>query len=304
METSISHGIIFDIKRYAVDDGPGIRTTVFLKGCPLRCWWCHNPEGQSQAPELMYKRKRCQRCGECASVCPKGAILHLKGRMLIKRSDCDLCGKCSRKCPTGSLTIVGKEASVRDIVTEISKDKIFYEESGGGITVSGGEPMMQLDFLNLLLAECKESNIHTAVDTCGFSSYDAFDKISSKVDLFLYDIKMMDDEKHRRYTGVSNALILENLKRLAENGSKILLRLPIIPGINDDGDNIARIAEFMVSNDIKRISLLPYHRAGIEKYVSLDRAYKMKGTGTPSDESLKLIKGKFETFGLMTKIGG
>lgn len=193
---------------------------------------------------------------------------------------------------------------MQDIVAEIGKDAIFYEESGGGVTVSGGEPLMQLDFLNLVLAECKERNVHTAVDTCGFSPYDAFDKIRGKVDLFLYDIKMMDDEKHRKYTGVSNALILENLKRLAEDGSEIYIRFPIIPGINDDGDNVAKIAGFMVSNDIRRISLLPYHRTGIEKYVSLGRAYKMREARAPSDESLKLIKGKFEAFGLLTKIGG
>ena len=303
MGLSIKQGIIFDIKKYAVDDGPGIRTTVFFKGCPLRCWWCHNPEGQAQAPELMYRRMRCIRSGECARNCPRKAISYSKGRIYIKRSDCDLCGICSQKCPTEALTIVGKQRNVEEIMKEVSKDAVFYEQSRGGITISGGEPLMQLDFLNELLEECKKRNIHTAVDTCGFSPQEAFDRIRDKVDLFLYDIKMIDEEKHMKYTGVSNRLILGNLSRLAENGSEILIRFPVIPGINDGEDNIIKTARFLVSHGIERICLLPYHRAGIEKYRSLGRTYKMRRTRPPSDESLSLIKEKLETYGLRAKIG-
>jgi len=181
---------------------------------------------------------------------------------------------------------------------------IFYDESEGGITFSGGEPLLQLDFLNSLLEGCKDRNLRAAVDTSGYASNEAIDKISGKVDLFLYDIKMMDDKEHRKYTGVSNRLILENFKKIAQSGSDILVRFPVVSGVNDGEDNVANTAEFILSHNIKRISLLPYHRAGIEKYKSLSRAYKLKGTQAPSDENLRLIKEKLEAFGLEVRIGG
>jgi len=180
--TNIKKGIIFEIKKYATDDGPGIRTTIFLKGCPLRCWWCHNPEGQVPTPELMYRRKRCIGCGECVKDCPREAILHVANPISINRKRCNLCNQCCQKCPTDALTIIGKEMSVEDVVSEVDKDVIFYDESEGGITVSGGEPLMQLNFLKTLLEKCKEKNIHTAVDTSGYVPHEALDKISDKVD--------------------------------------------------------------------------------------------------------------------------
>jgi len=198
---------------------------------------------------------------------------------------------------------MGKQTNVEEIMKEVSKDAVFYEESGGGITISGGEPLMQLDFLNGLLDECKKRDIHTAVDTCGFSPQEAFYRIRDKVDLFLYDIKMIDEEEHMKYTGVSNKLILGNLSSLAENGSEILIRFAVIPGVNDGEDNITKTAGFLVSHGIDQICLLPYHRAGIEKYRSLGRTYKMRRTRPPSDESLSLIKEKLETYGLRAKIG-
>jgi pyruvate formate lyase activating enzyme len=194
--------------------------------------------------------------------------------------------------------------SLEEVLREIDKDSIFYDESQGGVTVSGGEPLLQLDFLNALLKECKDRDIRTAVDTCGYASHDAIDKISDKVDLFLYDIKTMDEKKHMKYTGVSNKPILENLKRLAENGSTIQIRFPIIPGINDDKENVTETAEFVGSCRIKNISLLPYHRAGIEKYKGLSRAYKLKKTQTPTGQDLNLIEEELEAFGLKVRIGG
>jgi pyruvate formate lyase activating enzyme len=302
--TTIRKGIIFDIKKFAVDDGPGIRTTIFLKGCPLRCWWCHNPEGQVLAPELMYRTRRCIDCGECVKNCPKEAISYISKKMSINRKYCNLCGRCSQGCPTEALAIIGKKMSVREVVKEIDKDLIFYEESEGGVTFSGGEPLLQPDFLGALLKECGERNIRAAVDTCGYASHEAVDKIRDKVDLFLYDIKTMDEKIHKKYTGVSNKLILENFERLAENGNNILARFPIIPGINDGEDNIAKTAEFVLSHGIKNISLLPYHRAGSEKYRGLSRAYGLKKIQGPSDQNLRLIKEKLENFGLRVKIGG
>jgi pyruvate formate lyase activating enzyme len=301
---SITKGMIFDIKKYATDDGPGIRTTVFLKGCPLRCWWCHNPEGQTPTLELMYRRQKCNSCSECEKVCPREAIAHVTKQISINRKRCNPCGECSQKCPTNALTIIGKETNVEEVMKEIDKDMVFYEESKGGITVSGGEPLTQIDFLNVLLEKCKERNIHTAVDTCGYAPKEAFDKVSDKVDLFLFDIKLMDNKKHMKYTGVSNKLILENFTKLAENGNDLLVRFPIIPDINDDEDNVTKTAEFMLSHGIENISLLSYHRAGIVKYRSLGKAYRMKEAISPSDEKMKAIKEELEALGLRVRIGG
>jgi len=296
--------MIFDFKKYAIDDGPGIRTTIFLKGCPLRCWWCHNPEGQVLQRELMFRKTRCNGCGECEEGCPKKVISGTASQISFQRKYCELCGECSQRCPTEALTIVGKEISLDEVVKEVDKDLIFYDESDGGVTFSGGEPLLQLDFLNALLEECKNRNIRTALDTSGYATPKAIDKISDKVDLFLYDIKMMDDAEHRKYTGVSNKLILENFKKLAEKGSNILVRMAVIPGINDSEDNITETAEFILTYGVKNLSLLPYHRAGIEKYKNLGRIYKLKKTEAPSDARLNSIKEKLETFGLKVRIGG
>lgn len=304
METTIKKGIIFNVKKYAIDDGPGIRTTIFLKGCPLRCWWCHNPEGQVSEPELMYKKNRCNGCGNCISNCPRKAISPLSHHVSIDRKQCDLCGNCSQKCPTDALAIIGKKITVGEIMEEIEKDLIFYDESEGGVTFSGGEPLLQPTFLTSLLEKCQKKTIHTTVDTCGYVPYEIIDKIRDKTDLFLYDIKALDDKKHRKYTGVSNKPILENFKKLAENGSNLLVRFPIIPGVNDDEDNIVQTAEFMLSCGVNQIALLPYHRAGIEKYKSLGRVYRLEKTQSPSDRELNAIKKKLETLGLTVKIGG
>jgi len=300
----IIKGVIFDVKRFAIDDGPGIRTTVFLKGCPMRCWWCHNPEGQVSAPELIYRRMRCTGCAECVRICKEGAISGLGKSVSINRKKCSLCGRCCQKCPTEALTIVGKKMSVNEVLKEIDKDLVFYDESEGGVTFSGGEPLLQPNFLNALLDKCRERGIHTAVDTCGYASRKSVDLISDKVDLFLYDIKTMDERKHREYTGVSNKPILENFKRLAERGSKILVRFPVVPGINDNEVNVTKTAEFLVSCGTKEISLLPYHRAGTEKYIGLDKVCKLNKTQRPSDRRLREIKEELEGFGLRVKIGG
>ena len=299
-----TEGLVFDIKRYATDDGPGIRTTVFLKGCPLRCWWCHNPEGQVSKPELMYRKNKCTGCFKCSEACPIKALTHREEKLSIDRRLCDLCGECAETCPTGALEFSGKTTSLAEVTKEIEKDKAFYDESDGGVTFSGGEPLMQADFLESLLEECRKRGIHTAVDTCGYAPKKDFAKIMSKVDVFLFDIKVMDERVHKKFTGVSNKLILENFTQLADDGCNILVRFPVIPSINDDERNVNKTGEFLRKNGIENIHLLPYHRAGIAKYRSLGRRYKLNSVRSPSEEELRRIKRKLDTFGLKVKVGG
>jgi pyruvate formate lyase activating enzyme len=252
----------------------------------------------------MYRQKKCIRCSECVKSCPNQVLSLGTKKLSINRKICSLCRECAKKCPSEALAIVGKETSVEEVMREIDKDSAFYEESGGGITVSGGEPLLQIDFTDVILSECKKRNMHTAIDTCGYAPRKAIEKIKDKVDLFLYDLKIMKDAKHRRYTGKPNRQILENFKTLAENGNDLLVRFPVIPGINDDKDNVKKTVDFILSHGIKRICLLPYHRAGIEKYRSLGRGYSLNSMKTPSERKLNSIKERFEASGLIVKIGG
>ena len=223
----------------------------------------------------------------------------------VNREKCVPCNNCCLVCPSDALSIAGKQMTVKEILEEIEKDRTFYEESRGGVTFSGGEPLMQPDFLNALLNECKERATHTAVNTCGFAQYEIIDRIRDKVDLFLYDIKTMDNRKHRKYTGASNEQILKNLKKLAESGSSIVISFPIIPGINDDDKNVTRTAEFISSlPNIQQVNLLPYHRAGIEKYKNLGKPYKLDKIQPPSNQRVKSVKEKMEAFGIRVGIGG
>ena len=304
-EPKMKTGCIFDIKRYAIHDGPGIRSTVFMKGCPLRCNWCHNPEGQNPKPELIFKENRCiNGCDECIASCPKRALSQENHSIFINRKKCDLCGDCVEICPTVSLEIIGREVFAEEVLQEIEKDLVFYEESTGGVTFSGGEPLMQPEFLHLLLEGCKKKNIHTTVDTSGYASFDFFDRIANEVDLFLYDLKMIDNEKHKKWTGVSNNLILENLKKLSTKSNNIVIRIPLIPGINDTKNNIIQTAEFLAPlQGIKYIGLLPYHRIGKQKYQRLNFPFLMKNVQPPSDERTKEIKKHLKGLGFMVKTG-
>jgi len=299
-------GLIFDIKRYAIHDGPGIRTTVFLKGCPLRCQWCHNPEGQESTPEIMVRSARCvEECLDCISQCPQSAISKDGEVIWVDQSKCDFCAKCREVCVYEAIDIIGREVDVRDVVDEIEKDRIFFDESGGGISLSGGEPLMQPDFLEALLEEFKKREIRITVDTCGYAPFDVLDRIRENVDLFLYDIKVMDDKKHKEYTGVSNQLIIENLRKLSEKGANIAIRIPIIPGVNDDEENIQSIAEYLQSlKNIKQINLLPFHRGGIEKYKGLGKKTQAKTVEPPSSEKIEGIKKMLENSGFLVKTGG
>lgn len=264
-------GYIFDIKKYSIHDGPGIRTTVFLKGCPLNCWWCHNPESQKIEPE---------------------EFLGCTFRWSISNSSADR-------------NVVGKEVFVDEVIKEIEKDIPFYEESHGGATFSGGEPMLQINFLYSLLKECKENDISTAIDTTGCAPFEQYEKIYDLTDIFLYDLKLMNDDEHRMYTGVSNKIIHKNLLWLSSNGKKVVLRIPIIPGITDTNNNIDRLINFISSlKNIGEVDLLPFHRTANSKYEKMKKQNKLPNIEPPAADEMNKLKDRFSALGITVKIGG
>lgn len=298
-------GVIFDIKKYSIQDGPGIRTTVFFKGCPLRCRWCHNPESQSTNLELLLRDNRCIHCEACQVVCTCNAIGDFlddgckPGMPPTDRNLCDLCGNCIDVCYSGARVWAGKVTTVSQVMREIQRDIPFYEQSGGGVTFSGGEPLMQAEFLHGLLIACKAENIHTVLDTCGYASWQTLKKIAPWVDLFLYDLKFMDDAQHKIYTGVSNAVIIDNLKQLSEDGHKIMVRVPVVPGITDQKENIRRIAEYLFGFPRPPIiELVPYHSSAEAKYQALGREYTLAGMISPTVEQLESVMEIFRSYGL------
>jgi len=298
-------GTIFDVVRFSTHDGPGIRTAVFFKGCPLHCWWCHNPEGQFLVAQLAYREERCIRCFSCVDACPNHAIKILEGIPTLLRDTCRLSGLCVRVCQTKAREIAGKGVKVSDVMEEVEKDVIFYDESGGGATFSGGEPFMQPIFLQNLLEACKEGGIHTAVETCGFVSAETLMASHPYVDLYLYDLKVIDNETHRRFTGVSNEIILENLRQLSHFHDQVIVRFPVIPGVNDDDANVLRLGNFVSSlGSVKEIDVLPYHELGVEKYKRLGMMNRMPKVELPSPVRMSGIVEKLEGFGLLVKVGG
>ena len=298
-------GTVFDIKKFSIHDGPGIRTTIFLKGCPLSCLWCHNPESQSPHPEIHYFENRCILCEDCASLCPNNAISFADDIRTWDTDICQFCGKCAEACPTEAIQLVGEEATLTEIMREIEKDVIYYDQSGGGVTFSGGEPLQQVDFLCDLLKKSKAHEIHTAVDTSGLAPWSSFEKILPYTDLFLYDLKIMDDEAHKKFTGVSNRVILQNLRQLASTQTKIRVRIPIIPRINDSEENINATIVFLANlAQIREVDLLPYHNIATDKYHRMAHDYALGNVKTPSDERMKELAGIFEKEGFSVKIGG
>jgi pyruvate formate lyase activating enzyme len=283
-------GTVFDIRKFSIHDGPGIRTTVFLKGCPLRCAWCHNPESQSAEPELIMRSNRCLQCGACVEACPKDAIRLDTDGPITDQGRCERCGLCVDACFSGARKLAGRELTVAQVMAEIERDRPFYDESGGGATFSGGEPLRQPEFLSELLISCRTQEIHTALDTCGYAPWSVLDRIRPYVDLFLYDIKTMAEAQHRALTGVSNRMILENLRALSELGHAIVLRVPVIPGINDGTDNIRAIGSLAAHlPSVMWIELLPYHRIGVEKYGRIARPYSLPEIHPPSQERIAAI---------------
>lgn len=295
-------GLVFDIKHYAIHDGPGIRITVFLKGCPLNCPWCHNPESKKHEPEFMWTSDRCIGCGTCIESCPNGAI-SLKGRVNIDESLCDLCGICVSKCYSNALELIGRQMTVDEVISEIEKDRIFFEESKGGVTFSGGEPLSQPEFLHDLLVACKERGYHTAVDTCGYAKSEDVKRIKNYVDIFLYDLKHMDRNTHKERIGVPNDFILENLRILKDKN--VIIRVPLIPGFNDAEENLRQMCEFLSDEGFKELSILPFHKAGTEKTERLnDKKVTNFVVVPPTGEEIGMVKSLFEKFGLKVKVGG
>jgi pyruvate formate lyase activating enzyme len=295
-------GIVFDIRKYSIHDGPGIRTTVFFKGCLLHCWWCHNPEGQSQEVEIILRSARCIRCGACVEACPHGAAGLGEAGPEVQRERCERCGECTLVCYAEARQVVGREMTVAQVMAEVERDTPFYDESGGGVTLSGGEPLSQRDFSLGLLQACKEKEIHTALDTCGFATWDTFERVRGYVDLFLYDLKVVNDARHREFTGVSNTLILNNLQKLSERDHLIILRMPVIPGVNDDEKNIRQTGEFVASLPrAHSVELLPYHHAATSKYAGLGQEYPLPDTRPPSEERLGWIAEILRAYGVRVK---
>lgn len=297
-------GIVTDIQRFSVHDGPGIRTLIFLKGCPLRCPWCCNPETQLKEREIAFYEFKCIGCNNCFKVCPQSAILQT-GNLRVDRSRCNLCGACVEVCPSGALKIIGDAMTVDEVYAVIEKDRIFYEKSGGGVTFSGGEPLGQIDFLIGLLDRVKEAGIHTAVETSGYAEWTVFEKMKEKVDLFLYDLKILDEVKHRDIIRVENRVILDNLQKLVKEGVNVVVRIPVIPELTHNGYNIENILKFVSSLEkIKSIHLLPYHKLGKSKYKHSGRDYELESIEPPDGSEMEKLAEKARQFGLDCIIGG
>jgi pyruvate formate lyase activating enzyme len=298
-------GLVFDIKKYAIHDGPGIRTTVFFKGCPLQCLWCHNPESWRSRAELGFRKDRCAGCGQCFEACPHEAISLVENRPVTDVEKCILCGRCVDVCLAGARHIIGREMAVGEVMAEVERDVIFYDQSGGGVTFSGGEPLMQPDFLLALLNHCRARNIHTAVDTSCYAEPEIADSIAKRADLFLCDLKHMENEMHERFTGVGNNLILENIRRIAQAGKKIVIRIPIIPGFNDNPENIEATGRFAASlSSVDRIEILPFNRGGMEKSARLMGEIKTMRVETPDEDIMSAIAENLSKYVFKVNIGG
>jgi pyruvate formate lyase activating enzyme len=300
---------VTNIQKYSIHDGDGIRTTVFFKGCHLKCLWCHNPETQRFEKELQIDTAKCTGCGRCVEKCPQGAItISMEGKAVVDREKCTVCGKCVDACLGNIRTLVGREYTVRELVKICLQDQMFYEESGGGVTLSGGEVMaMDPDYIQALVKALYREGIDVTIDTCGQAPYSNFEAILPYVHTWLYDIKVMDDELHRKYIGMSNRMILDNLKGIAKAGARIYIRIPTVKEVNGSRESMSEIIDFLKANDIRplQVNLLPYHSTGSHKYGKLGREYQAADLTAPTDEEMGLFVKQWNEAGFANvKIGG
>ena len=292
-------GMISDVQRFSIHDGPGIRTTVFMKGCPLRCWWCHNPETWQIKPEIQFFEDKCIGCGNCATECKKGAQVVLNGSRHFRRELCDGCGSCTTVCYTGALVLSGRRWKPEELLKELLKDKSYYEHSSGGITLSGGEPLLQKNFTREVLRLCKAASLHTAIETSGFCAWEDLAEILPTIDLVIMDIKHLDEEKHIKATGVSNRIVLENARRLAGSNVDLIIRTPVIPDINDQLSDIGCIAEFIHNfPNLLYYELMPFHNIAKGKYRSLGLQYSTQKLERPLHKTLEALRLHAEKMGV------
>lgn len=316
--------LIFDIKRYSINDGPGIRITIFMKGCPLKCAWCHNPESQSPEVQKFYTASKCIGAQDCIEVCPNNALTLTPEGIITDFNACQLCGLCAEACPSKAIEMTGRLYEIPELMSIIERERVHFEHSDGGVTFSGGEPLMHPDFLIEMLKVCGEKNLHRTFDTSGFASTGTILEVAKHTDLFLYDLKLMNDAKHKKWTGVSNQLILKNLKILAESGANINIRIPLIKNVNCDEKELTEMAKFISALSFKNrdleilssdvvgatpkgkpiVNLLPYHKIAANKYTKLGTKYNEFEMAEPSEEELNQAISIFKEFGIAAEVGG
>jgi len=302
----MTNNLVFDIKRFAINDGPGIRMAIFFKGCPLSCTWCHNPESMSPSIQKLYSKSKCIGALKCIEICPNNALELTKTGIVTNFENCNLCGKCVEVCPTKAMEFSGYKKSVDELIIEIEKERLFFEQSGGGVTFSGGEPMLHTDFLLKILKECEVRGIHRVIDTSAHCSMSSLLKVAKHTNLFLIDLKIMNSVKHQLYTGVTNQKILKNITELAKTDVEIIFRLPLIKGVNLNEENIIATAIFINSlqGNRNKINLLPFHNTATVKHEKLGKSISLKGMEKPTESELKKVVSIFNQYKIKATVGG